>query len=165
MITDLDALELETASALLQLGSLSDSGSKHQDQLEAAYDNSNLLPIDAAPLEDFTREMAKNDIIPNQSNNKQADEAVESTDSDKTVDYTPWAVSDENMSSPKGSLKYKQYGIKRPSPKTGPNRNRRCPYCDVICHSKREWNTHHKTEHTKVQCPDCRKLFPTCLML
>ena len=59
------------------------------------------------------------------------------------------------------SIKYKQYGIRRSSPTTGPNRNRRCPYCDTICHSKREWNTHHKTEHTKVQCPDCKKLFPT----
>ena len=89
------------------------------------------------------------------------DETVESTDSDKTVDYTPKASPEEKVTSPKGSLKYKQYGIKMPSPKTGPNRNRRCPYCDVICHSKHEWNTHHKTEHTKVQCLDCKKLFPT----
>ena len=88
-------------------------------------------------------------------------EPVESTDSDKTVDYTAKSFPEQEMASPKGRLNYKQYGIKRPSPKTGPNRNHRCPYCDLICHSKREWNTHHKTEHTKVKCPDCEKLFPT----
>ena len=60
MITDPDAVELETANVLLQLGSHSDSGSKHQDQLEAAYDNSGLLPVNAALLEDFAHEFARN---------------------------------------------------------------------------------------------------------
>ena len=162
VVTDPDAAELETANTLLQLGSPSDSGSKHQDQLEADYDNSDLLPVDAAPLEDFARELAKNDMESNKnSNTDQANETIDSTDSDKTVDYMPKGSLEELVTSPKGSLKYKQYGIKRPSPKTGPNRNQRCPYCDVVCHSKRDWNIHHKTEHTKVQCPDCHKLFPT----
>ena len=165
VVTDPDDVELETANVLLQLGSLSDSGSKHQEELEAAYDNSRLLPVDAAPLEDFTHELARNDTdtTSDQNNNtKRGDEErVESTDSDKTVDYTPRVSPEREITSPKGSLNYKQYGIKRPSPKTGPNRNRRCPYCEIICHSKREWNTHHKAEHTKVQCPDCHKLVPT----
>ena len=67
----------------------------------------------------------------------------------------------EKVVSPKGNLQYKQYGIVRQSPKSAPNRSRRCWYCKTICHSKREWNIHHKTEHAKVKCPDCDKLFPT----
>ena len=166
MVTDPDDVEFEMANMLLQLGSISDSGSKHQDQLEETYDNSRILPVDTAPLEDFARELAQKetDASTDENNNTRqhgSAEPAESTDSDKTVDYTSKSLPEQEMASPKGSLKYKQYGIKRPSPKTGPNRNRRCPYCDLICHSKREWNTHHKTEHTKVRCPDCGKLFPT----
>ena len=59
MVTDPDDAELETANMLLQLGSISDSGSKHQDQLEETYDNSVLLPVDSAPLEDFARDLAQ----------------------------------------------------------------------------------------------------------
>ena len=162
VVTDPDASELETASALLQLGTLSDSGSKHQDQLDEAYDNSVLLPVDAAPLVDFARNMSKNDtVLVENKNPDNANETVESTDSDKTVDYSPKDTPEKELPSPKGNLRYKQYGIKRPSPKAGPNRNRRCPYCEVVCHSKRDWNIHHKSEHTKVQCPDCQRLFPT----
>ena len=166
VITDPDAVELETANAMLQLGSVGDSNNKHQDDLDAAYDNSSLLPVDAAPLADCARELAESNTLPDQNidkNNNIIQDDDENTDSDKTIDYTPGPLEKDTttITSPKGSLKYKQYGIKRPSPKTGPNRNRRCPYCGEICHSKREWNTHHKTEHTKVQCPDCRKLFPT----
>ena len=162
VVTDPDEQELETASALLQLGALSDTGSKHQDQLEEAYDNSDLLPVDAAPLEDFAREMSNNDTVSDKNNNtNHTNETAESTDSDKTVDYSAKDTPEKEVVSPKGSLKYTQHGIKRPSPKTGPNRNRRCPYCDVVCYSKRDWNIHHKSEHTKVKCPDCPKLFPT----
>ena len=167
VITDPDAVELETANMLLQLGSLSNSGSKHHYQLEAAYDNSSLLPVDAAPLKDFARDFARNEIVPDKNNHTEQvnDETVESTDSDKTVDYTPKASPEEKVTSPKGSLKYKQYGIKRPSPKTGPNRNHLCPYCDVICHSKREWNTHQQNRAYKGSMPGFQKNCFRLLML
>ena len=164
VVTDPEAVELETADALLQLGSLNSADNTDQDDFDAGYDNSKLLPVDAAPLKDVARELADKEpsLKQNKTNNeKVTDETLDSTDSDKTVDYTSKPSQEDNVTSPKRSIKYKQYGIKRSSPTTGPNRNRRCPYCDTICHSKREWNIHHKTEHTKVQCPDCRKLFPT----
>ena len=95
------------------------------------------------------------------NNNGNKNKADEGSDSDKTVDYNINDTSTEHVVSPKGRLKYKQYGIARQSPKTAPNRSRQCPYCETVCHSKREWNIHHKAEHTKVKCPDCHKLFPT----
>ena len=161
VVTDPDATELETANVLLQLGTVNDSTIAQHDQLETNYDSSILLPVDAAPLEDFAKEMSKNDVPTESDQNKIVenanDESIDSTDSNKTVDYT--TLTEEKL--PKGNLKYKQYGIPRQSPKTGPNRNHRCPYCEVICHSKHEWNMHHKSEHTTVKCPDCYKLFPT----
>ena len=59
VITNPDATELETASVLLQLGNIGDFGSDQQDQLDMNYDNSDLLPIDAAPLEDFAQDMTE----------------------------------------------------------------------------------------------------------
>ena len=171
VVTNPDAAELETTNVLLQLGNLGDIGSEQQDQLDVTYDNSDLLPVDAAPLEDFARDMmekekekdtGKNvketDLNNNKANDDKEDKA---TDSDKTVDYNVIDPSTEKAVSPKGSLKYKQYGIARQSPKTAPNRSCHCPYCETTCHSKRDWNNHHKTEHAKVKCPDCGRLFPT----
>ena len=50
VVTNPDAAELETANVLLQLGNIPNN-------LDAEYDNSELLPVDAEPLEDFTRNL------------------------------------------------------------------------------------------------------------
>ena len=42
-----------------------------------------------------------------------------------------------------------------------PRRNIQCYYCEAICHSKREINNHHKSEHTTMKCQACPKIFPT----
>ena len=96
------------------------------------------------------------------------------TDSDKTVNYVDVDVAipineastatpsvAEESGSPKGHLKYRHYGIVRKSPSSSSRKNLHCYYCDVVCHSKREINEHHKLEHTRVQCPDCPLVFPT----
>ena len=53
LITNPDATELETANVLLHLGNLGEVGSEQQNQLDVNYDISDLLPVDAALLEDF----------------------------------------------------------------------------------------------------------------
>ena len=169
VITNPDATELETANVLLQLGNFSDTGNLHdqQDQLEATYDNSDLLPVNAAPLEDFARDMREKETDNNADepdlniNKGKDDDKDQDTDSDKTVDYNMNDSPAEKVVSPKENLVYKQYGIVRQSPKTAPNRSCQCPYCETTCHSKCEWNIHHKTEHAKVKCPECNRLFPT----
>ena len=36
-----------------------------------------------------------------------------------------------------------------------------CYNCDAVCHSKKQLNRHHKSEHAKIKCPDCNRQFPT----
>ena len=100
--------EIETANLLLQL-------STSQSSLDIAYDNADLLPVDAVRKEDFTHELrekeeasAVNDGSKHKENlkKKSVGSKVDSdTDSDKTVDYgnesTPMA---KNLNSPKGKL-------------------------------------------------------------
>ena len=47
------------------------------------------------------------------------------------------------------------------SPSNAPLRNFYCCYCETTCHSKKEFNRHHKEEHTSIKCPDCVRTFPT----
>ena len=148
---------METAKLLLQLGNV-------QDQLDADYNNSEIQPVDAAPLEDFTRDLSKQEAnkaneasdLNNTDNSKDQD-----TDGDKTVDYTTNDSAVEKIALPKGNLSYKQYGIVRQSPNSAPSRTFCCYYCEMICHSKRELNNHYKAEHMKVKCPAYVKVFPT----
>ena len=165
VITNPDYQELETANLLLELG-------RTPNDLDIEYDNAELLPVDSAPLEDFTRAMKEQDTdnstvtLPRNSdkdsnNNHEGEEG--DTDSDRTVDYIndqPDTASSEPPQTSKGKLSYKHYG-KRKSPVTAPKRNIQCYYCETICHSKREINNHHKAEHTTVKCPSCPKIFPT----
>ena len=170
VITDLDAQELDTANTLLQLGTASAI-------LEARYDNSELLPVNCPPLDDFTRKMKERDTdnstltLPQSSDKDSVNDA--NTDSDQTIDYNQDAseTSDKTLeqtpdgtveqpNTPKGRISYKQYGIRK-SPVTAPIRNLQCYYCEAICHSKRELNNHHKAEHTTVKCATCPKIFLT----
>ena len=96
VITNPDTTELETANVLLQLGNTGNL--EEQNQLDTEYDNSNILPVDSAPLKDFARDMREkekekesNDAN-NDKNTKNKDKDHEhdtdsDTDSDKTVDY------------------------------------------------------------------------------
>ena len=164
VVTNPDVAELETANALLELGNTPNA-------FNAMYDNSELLPVDTAPLEDFTRSLhdesegrnddAENTDIQTQVNKDVNNNNNEHSDSDKTVDYThertEAKITDEM--SPKGKISYKHYGIVRPS-KTK-SRTMSCYYCKAVFHSKKAINEHHKAEHTRVRCPDCSKVFPT----
>ena len=168
VITDPDTQELDTANTLLQLGT--------KTTLESRYDNSELLPVDSPPLDDFTRTLKERDtdnstlMLPTSDKDT---ENVENNDSDATVDYSKDATvapdknnkptSNENVeqpTTPKGKLSYKHYGIRK-SPVSAPIRNLQCYYCETVCHSKREMNNHHKAEHTTVQCATCGKIYPT----
>ena len=157
VIRDPDDNELETANALLELGNTPKS-------FDARYDNSELLPVDAAPLEDITRP-------PQQDTDNQKEDCGESvdvnnntSDSEKTVDYSANQESDirdtEELS-PRGKISYKHYGIVRQSPSKSKGRTMICLYCEHVFHSKKAINDHHKAEHTSVKCPDCPKIFPT----
>ena len=136
--------------------------------INVADDNADILPVDAERMEDFTLELReKEDASAQKSvNNQQANEPKTTkdsdTDSEKTVIYgTQQSPPAKDMGSPKGHLKYKHYGIARKSPCNAPRRNYYCCYCETTCHSKKEFNRHHKEEHTIVKCPDCPRTFPT----
>ena len=156
VVTNPDSTELETANVLLQLDRIPDN-------LDAEYDNAELLTVDTEPLEDFACNLKEQeeDVGVNPSGNHPVENDGD-TDSDKTVDYTSeqQPARDQSSITQKGKLSYKHYRIRR-SPITAPTRNLQCYYCEVICHSKREMNNHHKAEHTTVKCPDCTKVFPT----
>ena len=182
VLTSPDAREMETANLLLGLGNPKES-IKTLQIINAEIDNEEVVPI-GAPLEDITN-MAWNtehddagDIHDDSEKTVDYTEtrtgiAVQSDKaSDKTVDYTKNTESTERItntdnslevSSLKGSIRYRHYGIRRQSPKSTCNINMRCFYCDEteIFHSKRELNEHHRTTHTTVQCPDCCRVFPT----
>ena len=157
-----DATEIETTNLLLQL-------SNSQSSLDTEYDNANLMPVNAPRKEDFTRDLREleeaavpEQIIQNDQQTAGKGSADSDADSDKTVNYTDNLPAETTeLSSPKGCLKYKHYGITRKSPSNAPVQNLYCCYCETICHSKKELNQHHKVEHTKVKCPDCVKTFPT----
>ena len=162
VVTDPDSTEIETANLLLQL-------SNSQSSLDSIGDNADILPVDAARKEDFTRELREKEEASrqNSTNNQQLPNEPNTvndsdTDSDKTVNYTTQqSPPAKEMASPKGHLKYKHYGIVRKSPSNAPLRNFYCCYCETTCHSKKEFNQHHKEEHTSVKCPDCVRTFPT----
>ena len=161
VVTNPDSTEMETANLLLQL-------SNSQSSLDSIGDNADILPVDAERMEDFTLELReKEDASAQKSvNNQQANEPKTTkdsdTDSEKTVIYgTQQTPPAKDMGSPKGHLKYKHYGIARKSPCNAPRQNYYCCYCETTCHSKKEFNRHHKEEHTIVKCPDCPRTFPT----
>ena len=157
MLTDPDDDELQSANALLQLSSQDED----LDQVDQAFENDQILPVGIAPVEDFTKNMSELEKSNNTNQNKS-----EGGDSDETVDYSTLPQNsvnaNESPTSPKGVVKYKHYGIKRQSPTaTQQNRRMRCKICNKICNSKKHLNNHHRAKHSDVNCPDCRKNFPT----
>ena len=180
VVTNLDSTEIETANLLLQL-------STSQSNLDIAYDNADILPVDTERQEDFTRELREKEIALNEeldnakntevnpiarneeldnNTNAEVNPAVTNinsdADSDKTVNYTvDQSPTTEDLNLPKGKLTYQHYGITRKSPSNVQQWNYYCCYCETTCHSKKEINRHHKVEHTRVKCPDCVKTFPT----
>ena len=68
----------------------------------------------------------------------------------------------EEPTTPKGTVRYKHYGIRRHSPSaTTTVRRMKCPLCNAVLDSKKQLNHHHHTEHSDVTCPDCKRSFPT----
>ena len=106
-------MELETASALLHLGSLADA--TVPEDIDTNTNNDVLLPVDAPLLEDFSKEMATIDTY-----------QEEHEDSDRTIDYNPVEQpgidTPQEIASPKRVLSYKNYGIKHHSPKVSGKR-------------------------------------------
>ena len=45
------------------------------------------------------------------------------------------------------------------SSKTG--RRFKCKYCDVVKHSQKDLNNHHKQTHGKLNCPECDEVYDT----
>ena len=148
VLSDPDDTEIETANTLLSLGSL--------ESIDQTVDNETLLPVDKPRIRDFTQELAAQECT------KQLEDE---SDSDITVAYGENQSDNTSTTaeprSPKGVFRSKHYGIKRQSPTQSKVRHLRCLVCDTIFDSKREINKHHRTEHTKVACPDCRRTFPT----
>ena len=64
---------------------------------------------------------------------------------------------------PKGSLKTKFYGVKKPSGDTTLKRKRnyKCPECTQSYHNQSQLNNHYKAEHPLVTCPKCDLSFNT----
>ena len=123
-------------------------------------------------MEDFSKDIAETENSSGNLNNEKEND-TDTDDSQKTVDYVRdsnnnnkdnrvLAANDEEVSSPKGRMKIKHYGIIRQSPKAGPAYHHCCyREGDEVFHSKKELNNHHRMVHTKVKCPDCVKIFPT----
>ena len=152
VLTDPDDDELQSANALLQLGSQDDLNLVDQE-----IDNEKILPVGKAPEEDFTKQMSAVDANNNDN----------SEDSDKTVDYSILNQNEQldrnndETTSPKGVVRYKHYGIKRHSPTVSQPQRLRCITCGKICDSKKRLNDHFRAKHTDVTCPDCERSFPT----
>ena len=155
VLTDPDTNELETANTLLQLGNLDDN----LDEIDKDLNNEQIMPVDNARVEDFTKTMAEEDT------NRADQDSSDTNDSDKTVDYTiPDSTEKETgeTTSPKGTVRYKHYGIRRHSPSVPTTIQRmKCIVCDLVLDSKKQLNHHHRVEHSDVTCPDCDKTFPT----
>ena len=134
MVTDPDTAELEVANLLLQLGTDSEkavSDNAELAELDMDINNEELLPLNAPPLEDFTKKLAEaenpnaltEDNVESDSNDSEKtvdyvheDNENNNNSSDKTVDHTGQQT--EEVSSPKGKVNIKHYGIRRQSPQT-----------------------------------------------
>ena len=149
VLTDLDAEELETAGALLQLGS------PNLRDIDKEVNNELIMPVTRTRMEDFTKDMTETE---NRELGEQSDKQSEDLDSDKTVEYSQ---ENEEPTTPKGTVRYKHYGIKRHSPSTSIRRRMKCLLCNAVLESKKQLNHHHRTEHLAVTCPDCGVSFPT----
>ena len=159
VLTDPDTNKLETANALLQLGNPDDN----LEEIDKDLNNKQIMPVDNARVEDFAKTMTEEEAA------RDADAAnhdsSDTHESDKTVDYTIPEATENDMGepiSPKGTVRYKHYGIRRHSP-SAPSTIRRmkCFVCHVVLDSKKQLNHHHRVEHSDVTCPDCRRTFPT----
>ena len=148
VLSDPDDTKIETANTLLLLGSL--------ENIDKMVDNEALLPVDKPRVNDFTQELATQELN---------DQSADDSDSDRTVAYDdsqPDIIpTTAEPRSPKGEFRSKHYGIKRQSPPQSKVRHLRCLICDIVFDSKREINKHHRTEHANVACPDCHRNFPT----
>ena len=155
--------ELQTAETLLQLHETIGSPEHNwnntlPDSILDTYENDDVLPVNAAPLPDISREMKTVD-------------SHQDTGSDRSSDTIPYDVEDETMDkqtvntpehSSRGQLKLKHYGIRRnySSPQSK-GKKYNCIYCSVAKSSKREINEHHRKNHGLMTCVDCSKTFPT----
>ena len=101
VLTDPDAEELETAGALLQLGS------PNLRDIDKSVNNEIIMPVNRTRMEDFAKDMTETE------NREQGDNHSDDQDSDKTVEYPQ---DNEEPTTPKGTVRYKHYGIKRHSP-------------------------------------------------
>ena len=158
VLTDPDTNELETANALLQLGNPDDN----LVEIDKDLNNEQIMPVDNARVEDFAKNMAEEESIRDADAANQ--DSSDTHESDKTVDYTIPEATENDIDepiSPKGTVRYKHYGIRRHSP-SAPSTIRRmkCFVCDVVLNSKKQLNHHHRVEHSDVTCPGLSKNLP-----
>ena len=162
--------ELQTAETLLQLHEIIGSPERNvpdteitlPDSILDTYENEDILPVDAAPLPDISKDLQTTDSPHESDNADNSSDTIEyeANPSNPSKDDTDRVVTPDH--SPRGQIKFKHYGIRRNY--TSPESNRKkysCLYCEVICKSKREINDHHRKNHGAMSCVDCSKTFPT----
>ena len=161
------AVDLQTAETLLQLREIMGSPEHNPANPTNAlpysildtYENEEILPVNAAPMPDFSKDMGNED---------KTQEANDSDNSSDTIVYdTQNNKNDKGKDvtldhSPRGQIKFKHYGIRRnySSPQSK-GKKYKCLYCEVTRGSKREINDHHRKTHGQMTCVECSKTFPT----
>ena len=152
--------DIQTAQTLLELH---ETLGLPENNLMDAYDNSEIMPVDAPQVPDYS------DSYPLATlNDNDTDATVEYADenepANKDTEYVTAnpAPPNDGDQSPPGRFKMRHHGIRRhvSSPTTKPKKFH-CIYCSTTTDSKRELNTHHRSRHGIMRCVDCDKTFPT----
>ena len=138
--------------------SLSDSASDHSPARKKKKANPLLLP---GPSNDrlcaqgyITRKKSKEIACKRADSNITKEKDAEN--SDPHIDNVEQEPTPPPLS-PKGRLNVTTYGLT----KQRKMRNFKCKLCDYIATSRKQLNYHHKTDHDRVACPKCDKLFNT----
>ena len=155
--------EMQTANTLLELHETLDTPFPDPN-LPAEYDNSDIMPVNAPPAPDYSKDYP----LPTNIDEANPDETVEYADEDENIETNetvidpPDSGTQPTPSSPTGRFRYRHHGIRRNlgSPKIK-HKKYRCIYCPVVEESKRELNAHHRSSHGIMFCVDCNKSFPT----
>ena len=150
--------DIQTAHTLLELHKTLDLP---DDNLIADYDNSEIMPVNAPPVPDYSKDYP----LPASDDKNDTDATVEYSDVDAQMDDAANPNTDSHIGeeqSPPGRFNYRHHGIRRNlgSPKTKPKKFQ-CIYCPTVTDSKRDMNTHHRSSHGIMTCVDCGKTFPT----
>ena len=163
-LTTSQEAEIQTAKTLLELHETLDLP---EDNLLAEYDNADIMPVNAPPLPDYSKDHplpVSNDPNDTDATIEYSDENPKTGNDASDLPNLPDSHVDEEHGeqSPPGKFNFRHHGIRRNlgSPKAKTKRFQ-CIYCPIITDSKREMNAHHRSSHGIMTCVDCGKTFPT----